>query len=234
MTPHDDVQDRLARLAQRQDQLERQQRDTNRSVEVLRRDADSGIENLRWNTDLRLKDMEWNADLRLKDLEQRVASLERFRDFVESLIMHAIMIGCGVALTILIVIIVVEARGGRQENGQLEERSLISLRVAPGDQVQPGLSPAAQIPPPRHWATSKMVADELGSFTESLSPKRAGLKDERILGLAYPLVRVHYGGPVFAVQTIVRGADHIDFRSFNWTQLSFRPTEALLPSRRHL
>ena len=40
MTPHDDVQDRLARLAQRQDQLERQQRDTNRGVEVLRRDAD--------------------------------------------------------------------------------------------------------------------------------------------------------------------------------------------------
>ena len=183
MTPHDDVQDRMARLAQRQDQLERQQRDTNRGVEVLRRDADSGIENLRWNT-----------DLRLKDLEQRVASLERFRDFIESLIMHAIMIGCGVALTILIVIIVVEARGGRQENGQPEERSLISLRVAPGDQVQPGLSPAANIPPPRHWAISKLVADELGSFTESLSPNRAGLKDERILGLAYPLVRVHYGG----------------------------------------
>ena len=194
MTPHDDVQDRVARLAHRQDQLERQQRDTNRSVEVLRRDADSGIENLRWNTDLRLKDMEWNADLRLKDLDQRVASLDRFRDFVESLIMHAIMIGCGVALTILIVIIVVEARGGRQENGQLEERSLISLRVAPGEQVQPGLSPAANIPPPRHWATSKLVADELGSLTEPLSPKRAGLKDERILGLAYPLVRVHYGG----------------------------------------
>ena len=99
----------------------------------MSRDADSGIENLRWNADLRLKDMEWNADLRLKDMEwnadlrlkdmewnadlrlkdlgQRVASLERFRGFTESLIMYAIMIGCGVALAIFIVMIVVEARG---------------------------------------------------------------------------------------------------------------------------
>ena len=91
MTPHDDVQDRLARLAQRQDQLERQQRDTNPGVEVLRRDADRGIEKLRWDTDLRLKDM-----------NRKVVSLERFREFIESLIMYAIMIGCGVALTILI------------------------------------------------------------------------------------------------------------------------------------
>ena len=45
-------------MARRQGQLERQQRDTNRSVEVLRRDADSGIENLRWNTDFRLMDLE--------------------------------------------------------------------------------------------------------------------------------------------------------------------------------
>ena len=153
MTPHDNVQDRVDRLAKRQDQLERQQRDTNRGVEVLRRDADSGIENLRWNTDLRLKNLRWNTDLRLKDMEQRVASLERFRDFIESLIMYAIMIGCAVALVVSMVIIIVEARGASQENGQHEERSLISLRVAPGEQVQPGLSPAANMPPPTHWAT---------------------------------------------------------------------------------
>ena len=100
---------------------------------------------MEWNADLRLKDMEWNADLRLKDLGQRVASLERFRGFTESLIMYAIMIGCGVALAIFIVMIVVEARGGRQENGQPEERSLISLRAAPGVQVQPGLPQVAQV-----------------------------------------------------------------------------------------
>ena len=94
----------MARLARRQGQLERQQRDTNRRVEVLRRDADSGIENLRWNT-----------DFRLMDLERKVASLDRFRDFIESRIMYAIMIGCAVALVISMVVIVVEARGARQE-----------------------------------------------------------------------------------------------------------------------
>ena len=145
MTPQDDWRPEMARLAQRQDQLERQQRETTTRGDALSRDADSGIENLRWNADLRLKDMEWNADLRLKDLGQRVARLERFRGFIESLIMYAIMIGCGVALAIFIVMIVVEARGGRQENGQPEERSLISLRAAPGVQVQPGLPQVAQV-----------------------------------------------------------------------------------------
>ena len=156
MTQQDNWQPEMARLAQRQDQLERQQRETTTRGDALSRDADSGIENLRWNADLRLKDMEWNADLRLKDLGQRadlrlkdlgqrVARLERFRGFIESLIMYAIMIGCGVALAIFIVMIVVEARGGRQENGQPEERSLISLRAAPGVQVQPGLPQVAQV-----------------------------------------------------------------------------------------
>ena len=145
MTQQDNWRPEMARLAQRQDLLERQQRETTARVEALNRDIDSGIENLRWNADLRLKDMEWNADLRLKDLGQRVASLECFRGFTESLIMYAIMIGCGVALAIFIVMIVVEARGGRQENGQPEERSLISLRASPGVQVQPGLPQVAQV-----------------------------------------------------------------------------------------
>ena len=144
MSPNDDVPDRMDRLARRQDQLERQQRDTTRSVGALRRDADSGIENLRWNTDLELKHLEWNTDLRVKDLEQKTASLERFQNFIESLILYAIMIGCAVALAIFIVLIVVEAREARPENGQPEGRSLILLRAtraAPGEQVQPTLPP---------------------------------------------------------------------------------------------
>ena len=102
MTQQDNWQPEMARLAQRQDQLERQQRETTTRGDALSRDADSGIENLRWNADLRLKDMEWNADLRLKDLGHGVPMLERFRGFTESLL-NAIMIGCGVALAIFIV-----------------------------------------------------------------------------------------------------------------------------------
>ena len=143
MTHQDDVQDRIARLAQRQDQLERQQRETTTRVDALKSDVDSRIDSLRREIDWQFRDREW-----------RVKSLERFRDFIESLIMYAIMIGCAVALVVSMVIIIVEARGASQENGQPGERSLISLRVAPGEQVQPGLSPAANIPPPLHWATS--------------------------------------------------------------------------------
>ena len=162
MSPNDDVPDRMGRLARRQDQLERQQRDTNRGVGALRRDADSGIENLRWKTDLELKHLEWNTDLRVKDLEQKIASLERFRNFIESLIMYAIMIGCAVALAIFIVIIVVEAREARPENGQPEGRSLVLLRAtraAPGEQVQLSLPP---------WDTFlRPPVAQIGSVSES-------------------------------------------------------------------
>ena len=104
--------------------------------------------NLRWNTDLRLKNLRWNTDLRLKDMEQRVASLERFRDFIESLIMYAIMIGCAVALVVSLVIITIEARGASQESEQPEERSLSSME-APwlplGGRANPVLSPVGHI-----------------------------------------------------------------------------------------
>ena len=41
MTPQDNWRPDMARLAQRQDQLERQQRDSNKNVEALQRDADA-------------------------------------------------------------------------------------------------------------------------------------------------------------------------------------------------
>ena len=73
-------------------------------------------------------------------MNRKVVSLERFREFIESLIMYAIMIGCSVALVISIVIIVVEASGTRQVNEWPKERSLSSMkspRTAPGSRPNP-------------------------------------------------------------------------------------------------
>ena len=137
MTPHDDVQDRMARLAQRQDQLERQQRETTTRVDALKSDVDSRMDSLRREMDWQFRHREW-----------RVKSLERFRDFIESLIMYVILIGCAVALIVSMVIIIVEVRGASQESGQPEERSPSSMKApwaATGEQVQPSLTPVAHI-----------------------------------------------------------------------------------------
>ena len=56
MTSQDNVQDLLARMARRQDDLERQQRDITRNFEDFRRDVDR----LRRDTDSRLKTEERN------------------------------------------------------------------------------------------------------------------------------------------------------------------------------
>ena len=75
MTQQDNWRPEIARLAQRQDQLERQQRDTTGTVEVLRRDVDGRIDSLGRDIDWQLRNREW-----------RVKSLERSRDTVEFLI----------------------------------------------------------------------------------------------------------------------------------------------------
>ena len=59
-------------------------------------------------------------------------SLERFRNFIESLIMYVILIGCAVALVVSLVIIIVEVRGAREQIGQTEERSLSSMNAHRG------------------------------------------------------------------------------------------------------
>ena len=137
MTPQGNWQQELARLAQRQDHLERQQRETTTRVDTLKRDVDSRMDSLRREMDWQFRDREW-----------RVKSLERFRDFIESLIMYVIVIGCAVALVVSLVIIIVEVRGAREEIGQPEERSLSSMearRATPGEEVQPDLPPVAHI-----------------------------------------------------------------------------------------
>ena len=53
MTPQDDWRPEMARLAQRQDQLERQQRETTTRVDALNRDVDRRLDSLRRETDHR-------------------------------------------------------------------------------------------------------------------------------------------------------------------------------------
>ena len=133
MTPQDNWQPEMARLAQRQDQLERQQRDTTRSVEVLRRDVDGRIDSLRRDIDWQLRNRKW-----------RVRSLERSRNTVEFLIALCIPF----VATIVMIIAVTGSREQRQESGEPEERSLSSMNAPPaarGDKVQPGLPPAGHI-----------------------------------------------------------------------------------------
>ena len=130
MTQQDNWQQEMDHLAQRQDQLERQQRETTTRVDALKRDVDSRIDSLRRE-----------IDRQFRDRELRVKRLERFRDFIESLIMYVIVIGCAVALVISMVIIIIQAREASQESGQPEERSFSSMnahRGQPGEQAQPG------------------------------------------------------------------------------------------------
>ena len=117
MTPQDNWQQELDRLARLQGQLERQQREAGMQIESLKMDADA----LKREVDWQLRDRDW-----------RVQSLERFRDFIENLIMYGSMIACGIALFALIIIIVV-ARDERRERAEPEERPLSSMEVLPGD-----------------------------------------------------------------------------------------------------
>ena len=75
MTQQDNWRPEMARLAQRQDQLERQQRDSNRKVEALQRDGDA----LKREVDRRLDSLRRDIDWQFRDGERRVGSLERSR-----------------------------------------------------------------------------------------------------------------------------------------------------------
>ena len=68
MTQQDNWRPEMARLAQRQDQLERQQRETTTRVDAVNRDVDRRIDSLR-------REM----DRQFRDGERRVSSLERSR-----------------------------------------------------------------------------------------------------------------------------------------------------------
>ena len=113
MAQQDNWREEMARLTQRQDQLERQHMENSTRVDILKRDVDSRLDSLR-------TDLDWKS----RDGDRRMKSLERFRDYLENLILYAIVIGCGVALAISLVIAIVDARDERREREQPEERPL--------------------------------------------------------------------------------------------------------------
>ena len=123
MTQQDDWRPEMARLAQRQGQLERQQRDSNRNVEALKRDGDA----LKRDVDRRLDSLRGETDRQLRDGERRVSSLERSRDTFGFLILLCIPLIAAVAVIIILVIAVVAAREQHREAGEPGQRSPSSI-----------------------------------------------------------------------------------------------------------
>ena len=123
MTPQDNWRPEMARLAQRQDQLERQQRDSNRNVEALQRDGDA----LKREVDRRMDSQRRDMDRQFRDGERRVGSLERSRDTFENLFWFSMPLVAAAAVIIILVIAVIVSREQRQEPGEPEQRSPSSV-----------------------------------------------------------------------------------------------------------
>ena len=116
MTQQDDWRPEMARLTQRQDQLERQQRETTTRVDALKRDVDTRINSLRRET-----------DRQLRDGERRVSRLERSRDTFENLFWFSMPLVAAIAMIIVLVIAVIVSREQRREPGEPEQRSPSSV-----------------------------------------------------------------------------------------------------------
>ena len=143
MTQQDNWRPEMARLAQRQDQLERHQRDSNRKVEALQRDVDA----LNRDVDRRMDSLRRETDQQFGDRERRVSSLERSRDTFELLIAFSMPLVAAVAMIIVLVIAVVAAREQRQEAGEPEQRSPSSIyapMAGSGGPLPPGLAAAGK------------------------------------------------------------------------------------------
>ena len=141
MTQQDNWQPEMARLAQRQDQVERQQRDSNRNVEALRRDADA----MKREVDRRMDSLRGEMDSQSWNRDWRVSSLERSRDTFENLFWFSMPLVAGVAVIIILVIAAIVSRGQRQESGEPEQRSPSSINapmVNSGGPLSPGLAAA--------------------------------------------------------------------------------------------
>ena len=115
MPQQDNWRPEMARLAQRQDQLERQQRETTTRVDALNRDVDRRMDSLRRET-----------DQQFRDGERRVSSLERSRDTFENLFWFSMPLIAAVAV---IIILVIASREQRQETGEPEQRSPSSINA---------------------------------------------------------------------------------------------------------
>ena len=130
MTQQDDWRPEMARLNQRQDQLERQQRGTTTRVDALNRDVDRRLDSLRGET-----------DRQFRDGERRVSRLERSRDAFENLFWFSMPLVAAVAVIIILVIAAIASREQRQEPGEPGQRSPSSIDaplVGSGGPLQPG------------------------------------------------------------------------------------------------
>ena len=87
----------MARLAQRQDQLERQQRDSTRNVEALQRDGDALKRDVRPPHGFPANR---HTDRQLRDGERRVSRLERSRDTFGNLFWFSMPLVAAVAVII--------------------------------------------------------------------------------------------------------------------------------------
>ena len=143
MTQQDDWRPEMARLAQRQDQLERQQMDSNRKVEALQRDGDALKRDVDRRTDSLRRDIDWQ----FRDGERRVSSLERSRDTFENLVWYSMPLVAAVAVIIILIIAIVASREQRQESGEPGQRSPSSIDAplaGSGGPLPPGLTAAGK------------------------------------------------------------------------------------------
>ena len=79
------------------------------------------------------REMDWQ----FRDRDWRVKSLERFRDYIENLMMYGAMIALCVAFFLFLVVMTAEDMDARREREQPQERSLSSIKPPPGDQASP-------------------------------------------------------------------------------------------------
>ena len=133
----------MARLAQRQDQLERQQRDSTRNLEALQRDGDA----LKRDDDRRMDSLRREMDRQSRDRDWRVSSLERSRDTAQNLFWLSIPLVTAVAVIIVLVIAVTLSREQRREPGGPGQRSPSSSYASmagSGGPLPPGLAAAGK------------------------------------------------------------------------------------------
>ena len=196
MTPQDNWRPEMARLAQRQDQLERQHRDSNRNVEALRRDADA----MKRDVDRRMDSLRGEMDSQSWNRDWRVSSLERSRDTFENLFWFSMLLVAAVAVVITATL----SRGQRQESGEPEQSSpsFINASIASsGCPLQPGFV-AAGLPfrqRHRHPGNHDWRSRELLWFNPSTSEGRPPTESR-----PYRIVRVT---PQFATCFMTGPAD---------------------------
>ena len=218
--PQDNWQPEMARLAQRQDQLERQHRDSNRNVEALRRDADA----MKREVDRRMDSLRGEMDSQSWNRDWRVSSLERSRDTFENLFWFSMPLVAGVAVIIILVIAAIVSRGQRQESGEPEQRSpsFINAPIASSEgRVQPGFiatgTPFRQHH--RHPGTQGLRSRELLRFNPSTSEGRPPTESQ-----LYRIVRVT---PQFATCFMTGSKDPA------WSSRYLRPGDEVKGGDRH-